>query len=129
MIMKNKVVAATTSLLGASGLLFATAGSAAAGVDHTASWHRAVYTGITVEFWENGDKIKICDTAANGYAAQASWGNDNGYYGPVRVTRGKGDCEIRSASRGQNIEENTRVWINMAGLKRDAHEFEFLNDH
>lgn len=126
---KHKWSTAVIALIGAFGLMLATAGSASAGIYKTSSYVRANYTGIQVTAVERGDVITVCDTKANGYAARMQVSSRGVYYEKV-VRAGSGSCITASASNGYNLPENRNVTVTLNGENCTCwHQFTFYNNH
>ncbi|MGW9597683.1 hypothetical protein ACWHLZ_46435 [Streptomyces chartreusis] len=93
--------------------------------------HIATMPGVEVSIREYGDVIKVCDTAANGFAAITRVGDryaDNFY---TIKTSGKGSCVTRQASQGgvYNLPENERISLGFQGETSTSYGGGFLNDN
>ncbi|GAB3578140.1 hypothetical protein GCM10027445_44890 [Amycolatopsis endophytica] len=124
--------AATVALTAAA--VVATTGTASAAVEPPGDgWdHTFKASGVVVYVEENGDRISICDTAANGKRAQLDvWIGSDPIYSSV-VTKGKGSCVTHSASQGgkYNLPEGKQIVLAFFGNGYDYRaEESFVNDH
>ncbi|MHA6619270.1 hypothetical protein [Pseudonocardia sp. DLS-67] len=127
LMMRPRYFRATAGVLAmTAAALVGFAGSATAGEPPPSEWdHRWTDRGVAVYVREYGDRISVCDTAADGSNAyvQVSWGSDADGYS-FYTSGGKGDC--RSSS--QNIPEGVWVGIRYAG-SGPIKPAEFKNDH
>jgi hypothetical protein len=144
--MRNKIaaMAATTAFVALGTLGTATSASASVeppgdGWDHTWTTTDADKGG-TVYVEENGDRISVCDTAADGLAPRAQIAVEEssvpGAY-DIRYTLtasgGLGSCATASASMGgvYNLPENwsigVAVWLG-PNYKNSSQHY-YLNDH
>ncbi len=144
--MRHKIAALAATTLFVAGGALATAASASASVDPpSGGWDHTWTTtdgdkGGTVYIEENGDRVSVCDTAADGYAPRVQVANEEstvpGAY-DIRYTLtasgGLGSCATASASQGgvYNLPENTSigvtVWLGPSYKYPSTHYY--LNDH
>lgn len=128
MLTKHKFAAVVTALLGTFGLMFATAGSAAAGIYRTGDYVKATYTGVRVTAVEKGDVMTVCDTS-NSFRAEMTVSSRGVYY-TKRVTAGPGNCVTARASNGYNLPEGKTVTVTFRGENCTCFkQFSFYNNH
>ncbi|WP_328616935.1 hypothetical protein OHS18_11265 [Amycolatopsis sp. NBC_00355] len=144
--MRNKIAAlAATTVFVAGGTLM-TATSAWASVDPpSGGWDHTWTTtdgnkGGTVYIEENGDRVSLCDTAADGYSPRVQIANEEGSVPgayDIRYTLtasgGLGSCVSAGASQGgvYNLPESTSIgvtiWLGPDYKYSSIHYY--LNDH
>jgi hypothetical protein len=146
MTVRNKALGVAAAAVFAAGGMLATATAAGAAVDPPSNgWDHTWTTtdgnkGGTVYIEENGDRVSVCDTAADGYAPRVQVASEEssvpGAY-DIRYTLtasgGLGSCASASASQGgvYNLPENTNigitVWLGPDYKYQSTHYY--LNDH
>ncbi|MEV8455129.1 hypothetical protein AB0467_32290 [Streptomyces sp. NPDC052095] len=88
-------------------------------------------------FVENGDKISICDTSADGYAVRLHVYKGGLYKTPAYTLRagGKGTCLGKTAADGgnYNLPENTLIGLlfcrEKGGVESECGGYEWVNDN
>lgn len=122
----------------ATAAVMATAGTAfAGGPPDGINWdHTYKATGVVVYVEEHGDIVSVCDTAANGHAAEVEVQDQAPEFYPpdytIRATNGKGSCKTAQASDGKTYDmyEGDNVDLYFDGNTGTYnHTAEFLNDH
>ncbi|NEB81966.1 hypothetical protein G3I40_43145 [Streptomyces sp. SID14478] len=129
----GRIAAGATAL---AATILMTAGSASAqpdpgGGDYD---HVANYDGARVYFKEHGDVVTLCDTAANGHAAEAYVWDDlpGDHVYTLEVHSGKGTCKTHRASDGSkyNLLENRYAFFKIDGDGDGTwYIFKWYNDH
>lgn len=96
--------------------------------DHT---YRA--TGVVLYVEEHGDIVSVCDTAANGHAAEVLVVSPGPVDYTLRATDGEGTCATRGASStygGYDLPENTTITLSYDGdTGTYDHYTSFVNDN
>ncbi|MGI6870022.1 MULTISPECIES: hypothetical protein [Amycolatopsis] len=110
------------------------AGTAAAMPDPPGdSWdHTFTAPGVTVYVEEYGDRISVCDSAANGSSAQVNVWADGGWRYKAVASGGSGSCVTHSASEGgaYNLPEGAFIELYYKGVSTGyATRSTYVNDH
>lgn len=103
--------------------LLISAGSVFSSASAGETWDRAyTFNGISAYVREYGDVIKVCDTAANSFAATMdvhSYAGGGKFY-TIKVTGGNGTCVTHRASDGgvYDLPENVTITSGLWGEAR-----------
>ncbi|MEU8028003.1 hypothetical protein AB0C13_05120 [Streptomyces sp. NPDC049099] len=137
--MRGKTAAFAVAVCLVTGGSLATATPASATVDppggtwdHT--WHTtdASPYGGTVYVEEYGDVVEVCDTAADGYNANAWVYQSTGTYYVITTSGGNGSCATARASDGvgyHNLPENETFHVNVYTCNNPDAPCAYQSDH
>ncbi|MGW7276266.1 hypothetical protein ACWGH5_37915 [Streptomyces sp. NPDC054864] len=110
----------------------AVAPGSAFAADTASGWdHVFTATGVKVYVEENGDKVRVCDTSANGVGATAAVFISSQLQYTLKDSKSGGSCASTSASDGAwwNLPEGDLIDIAYDGNGGASAYAQYRNDH
>lgn len=118
--------------LAVSAVIVAAPGGAFAAETPSGGWdHVFTATGVKVYVEEYGDKVRVCDTSANGVGATASVFISSQLQYTIKDGKSDGSCDSVSASEGGvwNLPEGATIDIAFDGNGGAYVYKQYVNDH